>query len=50
MLQLHVEEGNVKAKELYERVGLKESRRIKGYYKGIEGKGDAIEMKGEINV
>lgn len=51
VLQLHVEEGNVKARELYERVGVKETRRIRGYYKGVQrGGGDAIEMKGEVEL
>lgn len=51
VLQLHVEEGNAKARELYERIGVQETRRIRGYYKGIQrGGGDAIEMKGEVEL
>ncbi|GAA6023568.1 hypothetical protein JCM11491_005347 [Sporobolomyces phaffii] len=50
VLQLHVEAKNDAAIRLYERVGLKETRRIKGYYKGIRGGGDAIEMRGIVRV
>ncbi|GAA5874436.1 hypothetical protein JCM16303_005854 [Sporobolomyces ruberrimus] len=49
IVHLHVEAKNEAAIRLYEKVGLKESRRIKGYYRGVRGGGDAIEMKGTVD-
>lgn len=50
VVQLHVEATNEAAIRLYKRLGLSETRRIRGYYKGLRGSGDAIEMKGVLFV
>ncbi|GAA5945084.1 GNAT family N-acetyltransferase [Sporobolomyces koalae] len=50
VLQLHVEARNAVAIRLYERVGLKQMRRIRGHYRGVPGGGDAIEMKGVVEL
>jgi len=50
VLQLHVEARNESAIKLYQKLGLVETRRIRGYYKGVVGGGDAIEMKGVVSV
>ncbi|GAA5915990.1 GNAT family N-acetyltransferase [Sporobolomyces salmoneus] len=50
VLQLHVEARNEAAIRLYRKLGLSETRRIRGYYKGVQGGGDAIEMRGVVSV
>jgi ribosomal protein S18 acetylase RimI-like enzyme len=49
-VQLHVEAKNEAAIRLYAKLGLRETRRIRGYYKGVTGGGDAIEMRGIVSV
>ncbi|GAA5979716.1 hypothetical protein JCM5350_003825 [Sporobolomyces pararoseus] len=50
VLQLHVEAKNENAIKLYRKLGLSETRRIRGHYRGISGGGDAIEMRGVVKV
>ncbi|GAA5969086.1 hypothetical protein JCM3765_003433 [Sporobolomyces pararoseus] len=50
VLQLHVEAKNESAIKLYRKLGLSETRRIRGYYKGVPGGGDAIEMRGAVTM
>lgn len=50
LLQLHVEAKNKQAISLYRKLGLSEVRALRGYYKGVPGGGDAIEMRGIVQV
>ncbi|GAA5910407.1 hypothetical protein JCM5296_000588 [Sporobolomyces johnsonii] len=50
VVSLHVESRNVAAIALYKKMGLSERRRIRGFYRGSGGDGEAIEMQGVLAV
>lgn len=49
---LHVLDSNVGAQAFYETEGLKEVRRVRGYYRRLRdgGNGEALEMRGLVSV